>query len=121
MCNFATPFTLWLPTIARLAILTKPSPIIAILEILSHWPIYLFQSSAQYLSFISSTIIYILGRSSLNIFIGHFSKASDKIVWFVYDIVFVVILIALSHERPSSSNKILISSGIAKVGWVSFI
>lgn len=51
---------------------------------------------------------------------AHRSKASGKTVWLVYAQVFTVISHAVSHDKPSMSIRILINSGMANDGWVSF-
>ena len=50
---------------------------------------------------------------------GHFSRASDMMVWLVYAQVRVVTSHASSQVRPSSSSRMRMSSGMVTVGWVS--
>jgi len=57
----------------------------------------------------------------LNTWTGHFSRASESIVWFVYAKVPVVTDQASSQPISSSSTNILINSATATAGWVSFI
>ena len=47
---------------------------------------------------------------------GHFSRASGSTVWLVKKNVFVVISQALSHGTSSSSTRMRMSSGMARVG-----
>lgn len=49
---------------------------------------------------------------------GHFSKASGRTVWFVKKNVLVTISQAFVQGTSSSSMRILINSGIARVGCV---
>ena len=55
-----------------------------------------------------------------NIESGHFSSASDIIVWFVYAQVFLVIAHASSHSKLYWSINMRINSATATVGCVSF-
>ena len=52
---------------------------------------------------------------------GHFSKASARIVWFVYAHVLLTTSIASSIVNALSSTRILINSGMTIVGCVSLI
>ena len=52
---------------------------------------------------------------------GHFSSASGMTVWLVYATVLEVSAHALSQSMPSTSTRMRMSSGAARVGWVSFI
>ena len=88
---------------------------------LSWLPGYISWILSTYLLLISSTIWYTRGSNLENNSIGHFSRASAMIVWFVYAHVLHVISHASSHSRPSTSISILISSATATVGCVSFI
>ena len=53
--------------------------------------------------------------------IGHFSKASGMIVWFVYAIVSRVISHASSQSILSSSTRMRMSSATATAGCVSLM
>ena len=52
---------------------------------------------------------------------GHSRSASGMTVWLVYATVLDVISHALSQSRPSTSTRMRMSSGAARVGCVSFI
>ena len=111
--------TLWLPYIASQAICIILPWIICILFCLSTSLGYKAANSFLNWLCIPSVIWKILGTTSWYNPTHHFSSASAKIVWLVYEKVFFTISQASSHKTPSISTKILISSGIAITGWVS--
>lgn len=145
----ATPLTAWDPTMDKWAMFTRLSPSSSINDILfmrAVSPGHFFWTSCAHIT----TIRHVIHRTRRNrlLLLGsltwrckkliwymicmclgsmlpinetdHRSKASGKTVWLVYAQVFTVISHAVSHDNPSMSIRILISSGMANAGCVSF-
>ena len=80
---FATPLTLWLQITDRLAMRISPSHRMAVWRRRSCQPSWVVSNDSCQRRLISSMIWYTRGRSLENVPMGHFSRASGRMVWLV--------------------------------------